>query len=172
MTVNAIRNERGAAIAIVLLILGLVSLIAAGLLVQRKFDNYFNLAQLNYERLFNLADGAASLAFTQIGLKESVAYGGGTSRWRVYDGEQKNIGDWDSWMTLKGYETDPQMLKGWELGTAEGYHVQFWVAEGTGKRDVNLRPFKTEAEKTQFFNISALPDLAVFIAANKFARNL
>ena len=172
-------NERGAAIAIVLLILGVVSLVAAGLLVQRRFDNYFNVAQANYERMFNLADGAASLAFTQVGVKESVQFSGGQGTELVFSSKKEtgfdetHAGTWESRVTLKGYETDPRLLSGWELGTAEGYHVQFWMAQGTGNTAVNLRSFKAGGtEETNWRDVHPLPSIAVFIAASKFARNL
>ncbi|MBM3298980.1 MAG: hypothetical protein FJY85_03400 [Deltaproteobacteria bacterium] len=154
------KNERGAAIAIVLLILGMVSLIAAGLMVQRQFDSYFTMAQTNYEKMFNMADGAALVAYTKVGIKESVGYQGGQTSETVYTSTgqgQDRVGSWTSRTILKGYDTDPSLLSGWELGTAEGYHVQFWVAEGTAARANAAGP---------------AADSAVYIACNKYARNL
>jgi hypothetical protein len=178
------KNERGAAIAIVLLILGVVSLIAAGLMVQRQFDSYFTMAQTNFDKMFNLADGAALVAFTKVGLKESVEYSGGQSAETVYTSTgqgQDQVGEWTSRTIMKGYDTDPTLLSGWELGTAEGYHVQFWVAEGTASRVAG------DARRLEMYHLTGdsgyLPgpgakevpettEAAVYIAANKYARNL
>lgn len=149
------KNEKGAAIALVLLILGVVSLILAGVVVQRQFDTRLNMAQSNRSKMFNLADGAASMAFTQVGLKESIEYSGGQTTDQVGTGKESAVGSWDAKTVFKGYDTDPQLLAGYELGTAEGYHVQFWVAEGTSGRDA----------------AGELPEAAVSIAATKYARN-
>jgi hypothetical protein len=161
---RSVQNERGVAIPIVLLILGVAGLIAAGLLVQSRLDNYFTIAQVTNDRMFNLADGAASLAYTQLGLKESVNYQGGYSTQTIEAKDVTNVGYYSARATLKGYETDPTALAGYELGTGEGYHVQYWVAEGMGRTSVSLRASQPSNQP--------LPETMVLIGASKFSRNL
>lgn len=171
------KNEKGSAIAIVLLVLAVVSIVGAGLLLQSRYDEKITQAQKNYDRTFGLADGAASYAFPEILARDSVLYKGGpTVVWTHYLGSRLPLTDPNNVVTvaiqgstgevvvgkatariiIEGYNTDPQEMPGWELGTAEGYHVQFWVAEGTGKR-----------ESTE----SIPPETAVYMAAKKYAKN-
>ncbi len=161
------RSERGSAIAIVLLILGVVSLVGAGLLLQSSFDTKVTQAQKNYDRTFGLADSAASLAYPEILAKDTVAYKGvATTIWSqtidvkpYIEGASTNDASFGRALAqaiLEGYDTDPSQLHGWELGTGEGYHVQFWIALGTGSR-------KGSGER--------LPETSAYIAAKKFAKN-
>jgi hypothetical protein len=171
------KNEKGSAIAIVLLVLAVVSIVGAGLLLQSRYDEKITQAQKNYDRTFGLADGAASYAFPEILARDSVLYKGGpTVVWTRFlgpsgpsetaialkvdiqgtTGKQVSVGTAVARIIIEGYNTDPQEMPGWELGTAEGYHVQFWVAEGTGKR-----------ESTE----SIPPETAVYMAAKKYAKN-
>jgi hypothetical protein len=178
------RNEKGSAIALVLLVLGVVSLVGAGFLVQTRFDTKFAQAQKSYDRSFGLADSAASYAFPEIMARDSVAFKGGpTVIWSqtVYVPVQpdpasttpfasnRDMGRAVARALIEGYDTDPTQMAGWELGTAEGYHVQFWIAEGLGLRGKGVGIRTTGEANSPHENI--LPNEAVFMAAKKFAKN-
>jgi hypothetical protein len=61
------RNERGNAIALVLLILAVVSLVGAGALMMSRYDLKFSAALRSYDKGFNLADGASAISYRDIG---------------------------------------------------------------------------------------------------------
>lgn len=158
------KNERGAALALVVLILGIVSLIVAGIVVQRQFDARFGAAQTNYNRMFNLADGAAAIAFTHVGLKESVEYTEGQIvSEKVQEGTTSQVGGWSARTMFKGYETDYlDCGEGYEIGTGgEGFYRQFWIAEGTSTRTGGWRAAG---------DVDPMADSVVFIAARKCTR--
>jgi hypothetical protein len=137
----AMRNEKGSAIVIVLLVVGIISVAGVGLLIQSKFDTRFTSSLRSYDKVFNLADGGSYLA------SEAVAYvetgpmgtsGGGISKMIYENTEDQKIEDRGSWtaaVCLRGYDTRPQEISGWELGVADGFHTQHWVATGTGGKD-------------------------------------
>ena len=60
------RNDRGYAIIVVLLILGLTSILGVGLLTMTRLDTNFTGSSKNYDMLSNLADGACSIAYNDI----------------------------------------------------------------------------------------------------------
>jgi hypothetical protein len=178
------KNEKGSAIALVLLVLGVVSLVGAGLLLQTRFDTKFTQAQKNYDRSFGMADSAASYAFPEILAKDTVTYKGGpTVAWQkkmylpvqpgAYSATEVTgtayLGQAISRAIIQGYDTDPSQVAGWELGTAEGYHVQFWTAEGLGVRTVGTGTRTSGVVSNPSDQIP--PEEAVFMAAKKFAKN-
>lgn len=59
-------NNQGSAVAIVLMILAVVSLIGVGLLTQSRMDVQLTSAIRSQDKLFSLADGAASIAYQDI----------------------------------------------------------------------------------------------------------
>jgi hypothetical protein len=158
------KNERGVALALVVLILGIVSLIVAGVVVQRQFDARFGAAQTNYNRMFNLADGAAALAFSYVGLKESVEYTEGqTITETVQQGTTSQVGGWSAQTMFKGYETDYQDCgEGYEIGSGgEGFYRQFWIAQGTSNRTGSW---------VAAGDVDPMADSVVYIAARKCTR--
>jgi Tfp pilus assembly protein PilX len=60
------KNERGNAIALVLLILAVVSLVGAGALMMSRHDLRFSHALRSYDMGFNLADGAATISYRDL----------------------------------------------------------------------------------------------------------
>jgi hypothetical protein len=60
------RNERGNAIALVLLILAVVSLVGAGALMMSRYDLKFSAALRSYDKGFNLADGGSTLSYRDL----------------------------------------------------------------------------------------------------------
>lgn len=177
------KNEKGSAIALVLLVLAVVSLVGAGLLLQSRFDTKFTQAQKNYDRSFGMADSAASYAFPEIMAKDTVQFKGGpTVVWqkKMYLPVQPGayspsevpgtayLGQAIARAIIQGYDTDPTLIAGDEIG-AEGYHVQFWVAEGLGVRAAGTG-MRTSGDVSNPID-QIPPEEAVFMAARKRAKN-
>ncbi len=59
-------NNQGYAVVIVLLFLGVISLLGVGLMQMSRLDLQFTGAIKNYNKLFNLADGACGIAFNDL----------------------------------------------------------------------------------------------------------
>ncbi|MGB6065138.1 MAG: hypothetical protein WBG50_10030 [Desulfomonilaceae bacterium] len=59
-------NDKGYAVVIVLLFLGVISLLGVGLMEMSRLDLQFTGAIKNYNKLFNLADGACGMAFNDM----------------------------------------------------------------------------------------------------------
>lgn len=59
-------NDRGSAVVIVLMILGVTSLMGAALITQSKMDMQFSSSVRSYENTFAKADGAAALALSYL----------------------------------------------------------------------------------------------------------
>ncbi|MBI5251597.1 MAG: hypothetical protein HY912_19065 [Desulfomonile tiedjei] len=178
------KNQRGSAIALVLLVLGVVSLVGAGLLVQTRFDEKFTQAQKNYDRTFGLADSAASYAFPEILAREAVTFRGGptviwtqemyipsvpgpTSATLAYPTDPY-LGKAIARAIIQDYDTDPAEVAGDELGV-DGYHAQFWIAEGMAMRAKKVGT-RTSGEVSSTSDDIA-PEEVVFMAAKKKARN-
>ena len=76
-------NEKGTAIAIVLMVLAVVSLIGVALLTQSQLDVQLSSSLSSYDRLFGLADGAATIGFENIRKTEDVPVVEGR-RYQIY----------------------------------------------------------------------------------------
>jgi len=146
-------NDRGNAVAIVLLVLGVVSLLGAGLLTQSRVDVKFVTSLKSHNTAFNLADGAAAIALSKIQfstapqyvgqpvpvmlstnlgsgytIPQSVTQGGNPSGTAL-----SNRGTYWPVMIFRGAITNPTAMAGWQLGR-EGRQMECWVAQGSGKR--------------------------------------
>lgn len=128
-------NNRGSAIALVLMILAVVSLIGVGLITLSRMDVKFTAAMKSYDKMFNLADGASTRAFYDLKSRDreqDTNFVGKSVRVEnVYHGSEVALGDYYSSLILDGYSTEPS--SGWELGT-RGYYQEYWIGEGKGKR--------------------------------------
>ena len=125
-------RESGSAMVLVLLVLGVVTLLAAGLMVQTRFDSKFNRAQGSYGKMINLADGAARIALFGVTYQTPGAYSGEATSVVIDSQTKSNLGDWKSQAWFLGSTTNPIEMAGWEIGT--GFYLQYWVAQGTGNR--------------------------------------
>ena len=131
-------TQKGSAVVMVLLILGILSLLAAGLMVQTRYDVRFNRAQGSYDKMINLADGAAKVSLYGVSYQTPGAYTGEAALVSIEPdvaGEWKKqdlVGKWRSQAWYLGASWNPQDMAGWEIGT--GFHAQFWVAQGAGIR--------------------------------------
>ncbi len=117
-----------------MLILALVTLAATGMVLQSRMDTKHNRALSNYDKMFNLADAGAARAYYQIQFTETVGFTGESAYDTIETGAPVNMGQWQAKIAIKGYSTEPSDLPGWELGQDSGFHIQFWVGEGSGTR--------------------------------------
>jgi hypothetical protein len=150
-------NNRGSAIALVLMILAVVSLIGVGLIALSRVDVKFSAALKSYDKMFNLADGATTRAFYDLrkvdreGTPDMNYLGSGVTgnvdSMQVYWGSEVGVGDYYSTVLLDGYSSEPSA--GWELGKGTGYHQQFWVGQGTGKRTSGQLLIEAAVTKTK-----------------------
>jgi hypothetical protein len=131
-------NDRGNAVAIVLLVLALVSLIGVGMLTQSRIDVKFATSHKSHATAFNLADGAASLALVAVPYTTTPMYEGHAvpippMNYPSYK-SSTSLGDRGAYLPLtifQGPITDPRLLTGEELETRL---LESWTAKGVGKR--------------------------------------
>jgi hypothetical protein len=136
-------NNRGSAIALVLMILAVVSLIGVGLISLSRMDVKFTAALKSYDKMFNLADGASTRAFYDLKSRDreqDTNFVGKSVRLdNIYPNPLDStkppteplVGDYSVNLILDGYSTEPS--SGWELGT-RGYYQEYWIGEGQGIR--------------------------------------
>ena len=137
-------NQNGSAVAIVLLFLGVISVIGAGLMLQSQTDTQFTSAVQGSDLTLSVGDAASGKAFRNLPEKPPMAktytqpiladygpkstdgaasytiQGGGTFSWRTV-----SMGPAPA-VTGSGYE----MGQG---GYGEGFYPWYWSAEGNGK---------------------------------------
>jgi hypothetical protein len=173
-------NDRGNAVAIVLLVLAVVSLIGVGLLTQSRMDVKFATSYKSHTTAVNLADGAASLALTRVSFTMAPMYEGQATptllNARYTDpqfvraggtptGTQlRDRGTYWPLMVFQGPITDPTKMAGWELGK-EGRSLECWTAQGSGKRRDTAGIATTKEEVRQGRHMPT--ETAVQIATNK-----
>jgi len=144
-------QERGSAIAIVLLVLGVLSLIGAGLLTRSKLDMMSATSIQSYDKIFSLADGAAAMGVRDLrspdlnlgeqwrypesaypgpsSLLEGLLAAGTYGLVSSLCGSVPGIGAYETRLTLTSYSGPPP---GWPVG--EKVYTQYWTVKGTGKR--------------------------------------
>ena len=132
------KNQRGSAVALVLLVMAVISLIGVTALVQSKLDLGFATALQSYNKMFNLADGGARIALKSLNKTNYEPYP------TVTDGklsappvavESKtipNVGEYNAQLQFFSYSTAASAVPGWEGGS---YYVQYWAAEGVGSKE-------------------------------------
>lgn len=125
--------------AIVLMVLGVVSLIGVALLTQSRLDIQFTSSLKSYDKMFNLADGASAISFQDLWRKNrDVGYlptDSTLGRVTLFSDQTivgvPEAGKYTAAVELSGASTDPRLSVGWE----SGYFPEFWRGEGTGMRD-------------------------------------
>ncbi|MBI5572125.1 MAG: hypothetical protein HY914_19435 [Desulfomonile tiedjei] len=133
------RGERGSALAVVLLILGVLGLLGAGLMVQTRYDTKVVSAQGAYDKMLNLADGAAKYSLFAVRWLGEPMFAGrpalvgdsGKPAGKVDSQTVTNMGDWTSLAWYLGPETNPWVSPGWESPT---YYMTGWVAKGSATK--------------------------------------
>jgi hypothetical protein len=131
-------NDRGNAVAIVLLVLAVTSLIGVGMLTQSRIDVKFATSHKSHSTAFNLADGAASLALVAVPYTTTPKYEGNAVPMPPMNKPSyrnpTSLGDRGSYLPVtifQGPITDPRLLTGEELETRL---LESWTAKGVGKR--------------------------------------
>ncbi len=136
------RNDKGYSIVLVLLILAVISLMGSALMMMSRLDINFTGAVKNYDKLFNLADGACGIAYNdlQAADRDPGDYTG-TGPARVgplYNNLPENpIGNYSVFEVLQGFDDSSRHQAGFGIGQGsggEGYHLQFWSGEGHAGR--------------------------------------
>jgi len=148
-----VRNNKGYSIVLVLLILGVISLLGSALMVMTRTDMNFTGAVKNYDKLFNLADGACGIAYNDIRLsdREPANYRGtGPSRLGpLYNAlPEQPIGNYSVYEVLQGFDDSARHQSGFEAGSgsgSEGYHMLFWTGEGQATRYLGLGTLMVES---------------------------
>jgi hypothetical protein len=131
-------NDRGNAVAIVLLVLALVSLIGVGMLTQSRIDVKFATSYKSHTTTFNLADGAASMALAALSGTLAPMYEGQAVPIPPFMNANyknptllQNRGTYWPVLIFQGPVTDPTRMPGEEVGTRL---IESWSAKGSGKR--------------------------------------
>ena len=140
-------SDRGNAVAIVLLVLAVVSLVGVGMLTQSRIDLKFATSYKSHATAFNLADGAASLAYTTVSFSFAPPYDGHsapqllnthysdpqfpTTAGNPTGSQLKDRGTYWPVMIFQGPITDPTKMPGWGF-VEDGRTLECWTAQGCG----------------------------------------
>jgi hypothetical protein len=128
------RNSNGSAMTLVLLILGAVSLIGVGMMTLSRVNTQFTGAIINYDKMFNLADGASVMAFSDLKIRrrEDSFLGTTAAGMRIdniFQESVQRVGDYSASLILWGYSSK------YVPGNAAGeYYPEYWTGEGRGQR--------------------------------------
>ena len=129
-------NHNGSAVALVLVVLGVVSLIGAAALIQSRHHLWSATAHQTHDKMFYLADGASSIATKELSRQDEdpdvqVSSDGKLQPYIevIDDAETQYVGDYLAQVVFYNYETSMEAAKGWE----EDYYVQHWDCQGYAK---------------------------------------
>ena len=155
-------NDKGYSIVLVLLILGVISLLGSALMMMSQLDLNFTGAVKNYDKLFNLADGACGISYNDLKLSDRIDSYTGQIAWDpvaqkntkasrigpLYDKlPEEHIGNYKVYEVLQGYDDSARHQAGWEAGSgsgSEGYHMLDWSGEGRAFRFRSLGSLMVE----------------------------
>jgi len=160
-------NNKGYSVVLVLLILGVISIMGSALMTMSQLDINFSSAIKNYDTLFNLADGACSMAFNDLKIadrEEQASFTGRTAYDPLTQKEttaarlgpfyntlsEGSYGNYAVYELLQGYDDSAKDQAGWEAGPGsggQGYHEEFWTGEGRATR--NMGSLMVEAATTK-----------------------
>jgi hypothetical protein len=141
MSSSSANNDKGNAVAIVLLVLAVVSILGVGLLTQSTMDLKFATSYKSNATAFNLADGAASLALVAVPNTFAPQYAShpvpipplrnANYRNPTALPALEERGTYWPVLLYQGAITDPNLLPGYDL---DEFYVDCWTAKGTGTR--------------------------------------
>jgi hypothetical protein len=158
------RNTKGSAITLVLIILGVVGLIGVGLMSLSRINTQFTAAIANYDQMFNLSDGANAMAYKDLKTRDredQSTFLGASTRVRsapdyckpgnlnqddIYCENVVGAGEYYASLILEGYNTES--APGWEAGGRGYFHV-YWIGEGKGKRIRSQLLIEAATQKTK-----------------------
>ena len=130
------RNQRGSAVAIVLILLAAGGLLGAGLMLQSQLDTKVSTAKASHVRSINLADGGARLALKSLKLtttetQESKLY---SQSEVLYSSTPDELGAWVSRKTTLGLAQGGAASPGDEEGLEAHTATMLMLAEGVGAK--------------------------------------
>lgn len=138
-------NERGSAVAIVLMFLGVLSLVGAGLMLQTRLDVQFTRASESSSSMISMADGAANKGIKNMPSNPPMAAGGNDPIVSSTD-DEKLVSRAGNYQYRHVYvsKAPSGAIKGFEASGGGygggGYYPAYWLAEGYGWQ--NSRPDK------------------------------
>ncbi len=143
-------NQRGSAVAIVLILLAAGGLMGAGLMLQSQLNNKITTAKTSRVRSLNSADWAAQLAYNSVITSqetvETQISSLNTYSKVLYASGPDSMQAWASRKTYRGVLEGGAAIPGDEEGR-EGDAIQVWLAEGVGDRGAGWVYGKTYHEK-------------------------
>jgi hypothetical protein len=129
-------NQNGSAVALVLVVLGVVSLIGAAALIQSRHHLWSATAHQAHDKMFYWADGASSIATKELSRKDEdpdvkVGSDGKLDPYIqiIDDAETEYVGDYLAQVVFYNYETSMSAVPGEEEDT----YVQHWDCQGYAK---------------------------------------
>ena len=143
------RNQRGSAIAIVLILLAAGGLMGAGLMLQSQLNTKITTAKTSRARSLNAADFAAQLAYQHVRNSLSTPETQQTFLTRpaqvIYTSGQDSMAGWVAMRQYRGLLNSGAAIAGDEEGR-EGDAIQAWVAMGVADRGAGWIAGKTYNE--------------------------
>ncbi|MDQ7784214.1 MAG: hypothetical protein RDU20_15120 [Desulfomonilaceae bacterium] len=132
----AINNDKGSAVAIVLMFLGVLSLVGAGLMLQTKLDVMFTRATESSTSMIGLADGAANKAVMTMPSSPPASIGTDPVVTGTADEQEvQRMGHYQRRQIFVG-KAPSGALDGFEISGSGygggGYYPAYWLAEGFG----------------------------------------
>ncbi len=136
-----VRNEKGSAVAIVLMFLGVLSLVGAGLMLQTRLDVMFTRAVESSTSMVGLADGAANKAVKNMPSTPPANIGadpvvGSTGT----EQEVQRAGHYQLRQIFVA-KAPSGALDGFEISAGGygggGYYPAYWLAEGYGWKNAH-----------------------------------
>jgi hypothetical protein len=124
------RNNKGYSVLLVMMLLGIMSLVGSGLILMSRLDLNFTGALRNYDKMFNLADGACGMGYNDLCLVEHPT--NFTRRGPAPYGPicnnlpEQGIGNYNVMLWEQDYDDDPSHLP----GLPPNYHIEMWTGEG------------------------------------------
>jgi hypothetical protein len=139
------KNEKGSAVAIVMLVLGVSSLVAVALLTQARLDVQLSSSAKSYDKMFSLADGGAFIAFSDLKTINrdphvTEADQDVTIPLDIPESDRTFFGRgvYHASVTFTpkiGGKQSPEQAAGFGLGQEGGFSAFAWRAEGKGVRN-------------------------------------
>ncbi|MEJ2718368.1 MAG: pilus assembly PilX N-terminal domain-containing protein [Deltaproteobacteria bacterium] len=130
-------DNRGSAVALVLLILAVVSLAGVALMTQSRLDIRLTSSIKNYDKMFSLADGGSTISFQDLLSHNRELQYPNNNTLALYTSQPvtgvPEAGKYSSKLILNGYSTSPQDSAGWDVSQ---YYPEFWIGRGKGKRNI------------------------------------
>ncbi len=151
------KNERGYAVLLVMLLLGMVTLIGVTLMTMSRLDLKLTGAMKNYDKMFNLADGACGMSFNDLKVNDresqtsyigpldpNIAGSGpqqiGPLNTSPAQSSEQNVGTYKVYETLQTFDDSSKHQPGWEAGPVSGggYYMEDWTGQGNAYRQTGM----------------------------------